>query len=447
MEVTGATRRARGNSFCPPRTSRYAARALSRVFTSYRREDDAHCARVRDLATRLEQTGVTVVLDEFAQSREFHDGGPNEGWPRWSKQQASDSAHKILIIASASWLRCYEGKELPGTGLGAAAESGVIEQRRYNATGVSADIRIVTLVALDPSAVPLDLQRYQRFADPEKFSDLVHWLTGTAPAVVSAWPDTPLPLHWPVADHAPVRAAFACLLTRPTDRRFLLLRGPSEAGKSHLTRQMLGNALRLPGLACGRYDFKGTTAGERELSSFVQNLEVPLPAGGHALADRFSHLLAALKQRAHPALLIFDTYELAGGEARDWVEKQLLPALLRAPWLRVVIAGQQVPEFAGAAWALPGPRPVATDRAAAGGLDRLWKGTQDQSDPRVRPAGAHLLRRQGQPAGATPRPRHVTWISPPNSGCCRPRTATRRSWRWPPWTSPIRRCRTRSGRA
>ena len=48
--------------------------------------------------------------------------------------------------------------------------------------------------------------------------------------------------------------------------RFLLLRGPSEAGKSHLTRQMFGNALRLPGLACGRYDFKGTTGGDRELS-------------------------------------------------------------------------------------------------------------------------------------------------------------------------------------
>lgn len=306
---------------------------------------------------------MKVVLDEFAQSREFHGGGPNEGWPRWSKQQAGDSAHKILIIASASWFRCYEGRELPGTGLGAAAEAGVIEQRLYNAAGISADIRIVTLAALAPSAVPLDLQRYQRFADPEKFSDLVHWVTGaapvtTAPAVIAEWPDTPPPLHWPVADHTAVRAAFACLLTRPAPCRFLLLRGSSEAGKSHLTRQMFGNALRLPGLACGRYDFKGTTGGDRELSAFVQNLEVPLPAGGRALADGFSHILSALKQRAQPALLIFDTYELAGGEARDWVEKQLLPFLLRAPWLRVVIAGQQVPDCAAAAWAYPASAPL-----------------------------------------------------------------------------------------
>ena len=30
---------------------------------------------------------------------------------------------------------------------------------------------------------------------------------------------------------------------------------------------------------------------------------------------------------------------------------ELLPSLIRATWLRVVIAGQRVPEFAGAVWA------------------------------------------------------------------------------------------------
>ena len=45
-----------------------------------------------------------------------------------------------------------------------------------------------------------------------------------------------------------------------------------------------------------------------------------------------------LKQRARPALLVFDTYE-AAGEAQDWMEKQLLPSLIRATWLRVVMAG------------------------------------------------------------------------------------------------------------
>ena len=60
------------------------------VFLSYRHESDAYRAQVRDLAERLEAAGLTVVLDQFAQERQFHGGGPNEGWPRWSKQQAGN---------------------------------------------------------------------------------------------------------------------------------------------------------------------------------------------------------------------------------------------------------------------------------------------------------------------------------------------------------------------
>lgn len=129
------------------------------VFLTYRHEDVAHRAHVCDLAVRLEAAGLTVVLDQFAQQRTFRGGGPNEGWPRWSKAQAGNPAHKVLIIASAGWFKCYEGKELPGTGLGAAAEASVIEQRLYNTAGVNPDIRIVTFAALDPTTLPLDLQR------------------------------------------------------------------------------------------------------------------------------------------------------------------------------------------------------------------------------------------------------------------------------------------------
>jgi hypothetical protein len=146
-----------------------------------------------------------------------------------------------------------------------------------------------------------------------------------------------------------VREAFASLLTRTPPWRFLPLRGPSETGKSHIIRQMLANALRLPNLACGRFDFKGTTNMEVELGAFVQDLGVPLPPASARLNERLGHILAALKQRAQAALLIFDTYE-AAGEAQDWVEKQLLPSLIRATWLRVVIAGQSVPACAGAIW-------------------------------------------------------------------------------------------------
>jgi hypothetical protein len=46
-----------------------------------------------------------------------------------------------------------------------------------------------------------------------------------------------------MADHSKVRAAFESLLTCSVPCRFLPLCDPSESGKSHITRQMLGNAL------------------------------------------------------------------------------------------------------------------------------------------------------------------------------------------------------------
>lgn len=165
------------------------------------------------------------------------------------------------------------------------------------------------------------------------------------------WPEAPPLLSWPMADHSGAREAFASLLTRAVPWRFLPIRGSSETGKSHITRQMLANALAIPNIACGRFDFKGTTGMDSEVSAFAQFLDVAVPAPSQRLQERLGHILAGLKQRSHPALLIFDTYEMAG-ETEDWIEKQLLPNLIRAAWLRVVVAGQKVPDAAGA-WACP----------------------------------------------------------------------------------------------
>lgn len=170
------------------------------------------------------------------------------------------------------------------------------------------------------------------------------------PAVsVLDWPEQPPKLHWPMADHSAARSAFEQLLTRSAAFRLLPLCGPSDLGKTHITNQMLGNALHVPDLACGRFDFKGTTDMDGELRAFVQDLGVGVPPANRRLNERLGQILVDLKRRAQPALLIFDTYE-AAGEAREWIEKQLLPTLIRAAWLRVVVVGQQVPEPAGAIW-------------------------------------------------------------------------------------------------
>src|SRR4051794_27748157 len=133
------------------------------------------------------------------------------------------------------------------------------------------------------------------------------------------WPGAPPALIWPMADHKGARTAFATLLTSNAPSRFLPLRGASESGKSHITRQMLANALAIPDIACGRFDFKGTTYMDREVRAFIQELGVAAPPPSPRLHERFDHILGGLRQRARPALLIFDTYEMVG-ETQEWVE-------------------------------------------------------------------------------------------------------------------------------
>ena len=91
---------------------------------------------------------------------------------------------------------------------------------------------------------------------------------GTGPSIAGfSWPEPPASLLWPMADHSGVREAFARLLAPDATWRFLPILGPTETGKSHITKQMLANALQIPELACGRFDFKGTTNMDREVRS------------------------------------------------------------------------------------------------------------------------------------------------------------------------------------
>jgi hypothetical protein len=113
-------------------------------------------------------------------------------------------------------------------------------------------------------------------------------------------------------------------------------------------------------LACGRFDFKGTTDMDDEMRAFTQQLDVPPTPASPRLNERLSHVLEALNQRAQPALLIFDTYE-AAGEAEEWVERHLLPSLFRSTWLRVVIAGQRVPKVSGSMWETNASPPIALE--------------------------------------------------------------------------------------
>lgn len=170
------------------------------------------------------------------------------------------------------------------------------------------------------------------------------------PAAVVDWPDSVEELKWPLADHEEARRAFAELVTRSASFKLLAIKGESETGKSHLTTQFITNAQRrVKACRCARFDFKGTDQIDQTLADFAQHLDVPLPPAVGDLSGRFRHILQSLSQRQCPSLLVFDTYEQAG-DADRWVRESLLTALHRLPWLRVVIAGQQVPACHSKPW-------------------------------------------------------------------------------------------------
>jgi hypothetical protein len=183
--------------------------------------------------------------------------------------------------------------------------------------------------------------------------------------VVARWPSDPPTLHWPMADHGEAREAFANLLCEATPERALLVRGVSETGKSHMSKQMIRNAIPLPEVVSGRFDFKGTTSIGVELEAFSQPLDIEPPVG-QTLSEQLAKIFTQLRRRALPALLVFDTYE-AAGDAKDWIESVLLPHLVSARWLRVVIIGQSVPIRAGSTW----------ESVAAGPLTLQLPGPED----------------------------------------------------------------------
>ncbi|MEZ5671710.1 MAG: AAA family ATPase [Thiotrichaceae bacterium] len=51
-----------------------------------------------------------------------------------------------------------------------------------------------------------------------------------------------------------------------------------------------------------------------------------------------------LKKLSKPLLILFDTYERADSEIQEWITKSLLARIRLFPQVRIVIAGQQVPE-------------------------------------------------------------------------------------------------------
>jgi hypothetical protein len=108
----------------------------------------------------------------------------------------------------------------------------------------------------------------------------------------AAWPRQLPEFRWPIADHTLAQAAFCAMLDPSGSVRFLAIEGVSETGKSSLATQMERNiAELLPGLRCGRFDFKGFVDRRIEVEAFPRS--VGLSARIYAVGDQLSSVLNA----------------------------------------------------------------------------------------------------------------------------------------------------------
>jgi hypothetical protein len=170
-----------------------------------------------------------------------------------------------------------------------------------------------------------------------------------------SFPSTPPEISWPLADGLEVRRAVEGVLCAESEHRIVLVRGESGRGKTQACRVLGQLGMQFEWLRCGRLDLKGTSELGPAVHNFITDLRaekhLPTSPSGGAL-DRISGLIAALDRASQPTLLVFDTFE-AGGEFSRWVEDRVFPAVKQHEWLRVVVAGQEVPAFAAATCRVP----------------------------------------------------------------------------------------------
>lgn len=126
-----------------------------RVFISYAHESAEHAQRVLDLADRLTREGVDCHLDRYEQS-------PPEGWPQWMRFQVRDARY-VLVVCTETYHRRAEGLEVPGRGLGAIWEFGLVTMEVYDSQGRNDKFIPVIFSADDVRFIPDFLRGATRY--------------------------------------------------------------------------------------------------------------------------------------------------------------------------------------------------------------------------------------------------------------------------------------------
>lgn len=326
---------------------------MKKVFISYSHDSDAHCSRVLELANKLRNDDVQVIIDQDAPP-----GGPSKGWPIWSETQVIDADY-VLIACTETYSRRYEGNEDLGTGQGSACEARAIRQFIYDLSGENKKFRVILFKENDSQFIPVNLRPYHHFPLHKSgaYEQLLHWLQ---PAEISnkitqekqvEWPELTENYDWQIANRKNIYQQFVNILKGKEKKRILLLSGNSSKGKTVLLKELSKYAEKQK-IATSFLDFKGCPTLDDLFETLLLDVdESLLPQANNTEGTKRSHkFISDLKQLCTPLLLIFDTYEQASDEAKKWLESQLLHRLKQAPAVVIIIAGEKVPEHEKYSW-------------------------------------------------------------------------------------------------
>jgi len=188
----------------------------------------------------------------------------------------------------------------------------------------------------------------------------------------------------PIADYEGPRQAFDVLLQPSCDRRILLLKGPAGTGKTRLLEYY--RTCTPPKTRVVTIDLGGGTVGLSEIFSrfgfaltwpllthlkarvsalesaktnvsiernwqvgVANRINVVLHTGdsasqGQRRTDLTDALFEDLVQVGEPIVVLFDTFETAPSEVKNWLSHDLLARVAQTAAVRIVVAGQDVPE-------------------------------------------------------------------------------------------------------
>ncbi len=137
-----------------------------KIFISYSHDSKDHSERVLQLANKLRADGVDAILDQYELA-------PAMGWARWMLQQV-EASDFVLVVASPTYKKRFEGTEAPGTGRGVSWEGLILTQALYEASGSNKRIIPVVFCGTEPEdAIPTPLRPFVYLRIPTDYEMLL----------------------------------------------------------------------------------------------------------------------------------------------------------------------------------------------------------------------------------------------------------------------------------